>query len=208
MLPAHKVLSLGVINGRNIWKTDLNALLDWLEPLHARLGERLWIAPSCSLLHVPVDLAQEGKLDAELKSWLAYALQKLDELRVLAHALDEGRRSVEAELAANRADIELNAGPASTLSTPHSPGLDSAVHQTNFKNCIHVLDRGLEELLLLHQRIQGVVERIFTTILGRHQRVRPNRSFIRRSLRPETKWRPSKEKIKAQKAQKPAHAPA
>ncbi|MBE0595154.1 MAG: 5-methyltetrahydropteroyltriglutamate--homocysteine S-methyltransferase, partial [Gemmatimonadales bacterium] len=56
LMPEHKVLSLGVINGRNIWKTDLGAALDWLEPLAGRLGDRLWIAPSCSLLHVPVDL--------------------------------------------------------------------------------------------------------------------------------------------------------
>jgi 5-methyltetrahydropteroyltriglutamate--homocysteine methyltransferase len=91
LLPAHKVLSLGVINGRNIWKTDLNAVLDWVEPLAERLGERLWIAPSCSLLHVPVDLNSEQKLDADIKSWLAYALQKLDELRVLGKALRHGR---------------------------------------------------------------------------------------------------------------------
>jgi 5-methyltetrahydropteroyltriglutamate--homocysteine methyltransferase len=65
------VLSLGVINGRNIWKTDLNAVLDWVEPLAERLGDRLWIAPSCSLLHVPVDLNSEQKLDADIKSWLA-----------------------------------------------------------------------------------------------------------------------------------------
>jgi len=105
LLPAHKVLSLGVINGRNIWKTDLNATLDWLEPLAERLGSRLWIAPSCSLLHVPVDLEQEVKLDAEIKSWLAYALQKLDELKVLAAALQHGRASVKAELDANQAAI-------------------------------------------------------------------------------------------------------
>ena len=105
LLPAHKVLSLGVINGRNIWKTDLTAVLDWIEPLAERLGERLWIAPSCSLLHVPVDLDSERKLDAEVKSWLAFALQKLDELRVLGKALREGRASVQAELAANAAAI-------------------------------------------------------------------------------------------------------
>ena len=103
-------------------------------------------------------------------------------------------------LFANRADIELNGGPVSKASgvqppTPASPGF-----QTNFKNCIHVLNRGLEELLLLHQRIQGVVQRIFSTILRRHQRVRPNRSFIRRSFRPETKWRSSNEKKQAQAA--------
>ena len=106
MLPPHKVLSLGVINGRNIWKTDLDAVLDWLEPLAERLGERLWIAPSCSLLHVPVDLASEKSLDADVKSWLAFALQKLDELQVLAGALRQGRLSVREALEANRAAIQ------------------------------------------------------------------------------------------------------
>jgi 5-methyltetrahydropteroyltriglutamate--homocysteine methyltransferase len=106
MLPSHKVLSLGVINGRNIWKTDLNRLLDWLEPLRDRLGDRLWIAPSCSLLHVPVDLASEKKLDAQVKSWLAYALQKLDELQVLAIALNKGRESARDALAANQSAVE------------------------------------------------------------------------------------------------------
>ena len=110
LLPTHKVLSLGVINGRNIWKTDLTAVLDWIEPLAERLGERLWIAPSCSLLHVPVDLDSEQKLDAEVKSWLAFALQKLDELRVLGRALREGRAAVRADLAANAAAIAARRG--------------------------------------------------------------------------------------------------
>ncbi len=105
LLPAHKVLSLGVINGRNIWKTDLVAVLDWLEPLAQRLGDRLWIAPSCSLLHVPVDLESERQLDAEVKSWLAFALQKLEELRVLGRALREGRGAVATELRANQAAL-------------------------------------------------------------------------------------------------------
>ena len=100
-LPQDRVLSLGVINGRNIWKTDLNAVLDWLEPVAQRLGERLWIAPSCSLLHVPVDLDNEQKLDTEMRSWLAYALQKLGELKLLATALNHGRDAVKTELAAN-----------------------------------------------------------------------------------------------------------
>ena len=104
--PADKVLSLGVINGRNIWKTDLNAVLDSLEPIAKQLGERLWLAPSCSLLHVPVDLDNEQKLDAEIKSWLAFAKQKLGELRVLGKALNQGRDAVKAELEANRVAIE------------------------------------------------------------------------------------------------------
>lgn len=127
LLPSHKVLSLGVVNGRNIWKTDLNATLDWLEPLAERLGERLWIAPSCSLLHVPVDLASEQKLDPELKSWLAFALQKLDELRVLATALNEGRAAVLDALSANQAAL------AARRSSPrvHNPKVQAAVARIN-----------------------------------------------------------------------------
>src|SRR5690606_2750728 len=101
-LPAQRVLSLGVISGRNIWKTDLSATLDWLEPVHALLKERLWIAPSCSLLHVPVDLASEEELDGEIRSWLAFALQKLEELRIVAGALNHGRDSVTEALARNQ----------------------------------------------------------------------------------------------------------
>lgn len=102
-LPTDRVLSLGVINGRNVWKTDLNGLLDWLEPVAKQLGDRLWIAPSCSLLHVPVDLESETKLDSEIKSWLAFAKQKLEEVRVIKVALKGGRGAVRSELAANQA---------------------------------------------------------------------------------------------------------
>ena len=105
-LPKDRVVSLGVINGRNIWKTDLGATLSWLEPVAQQLGDRLWIAPSCSLLHVPVDLGREDKLDPEVKSWLAFALQKLDELKVLAAALKGGRATVKDALAANQAAVE------------------------------------------------------------------------------------------------------
>ena len=104
-LGADKVLSVGVINGRNIWKTDLTAVLDWIEPIAAKLGDRLWIAPSCSLLHVPVDLESEEKLDSEVKAWLAFALQKLEELQLLGKALRDGRDAVKAELAENLAAL-------------------------------------------------------------------------------------------------------
>lgn len=106
MLPSHKVLSIGVVNGRNIWKTDLTATLDWLEPLAQRLGERLWIAPSCSLLHVPVDLDSEHQLDDEIQSWLAFAKQKLEELHILSVALNHGREAVKEQLATNHAALE------------------------------------------------------------------------------------------------------
>jgi 5-methyltetrahydropteroyltriglutamate--homocysteine methyltransferase len=88
-LPAYKVLSLGVVNGRNVWRCDLQNALTTLRHAHERLGDRLWVAPSCSLLHSPVDLGREDQLDAELKSWLAFAVQKCEEVAVLAQAVSE-----------------------------------------------------------------------------------------------------------------------
>lgn len=86
--PEKRILSAGIIDGRNIWRTDLDAALVQLTPLQLALGDRLWIAPSCSLLHVPVDLSNEAALDDELKSWLAFASQKLDEIVALKRALN------------------------------------------------------------------------------------------------------------------------
>lgn len=131
-LPDTTVLSLGVINGRNIWKTDLEAALDWLEPLAAQLGERLWLAPSCSLLHVPVDLASETAIDAEVHDWLAFAVQKLDELRVLGRALNEGRHAVADELAANRASLQARR-------------LSARVHNPSVKAAVEAIKPGLGE---------------------------------------------------------------
>lgn len=122
-LPSDRVLSLGVVNGRNIWKTDLNAVLDWLEPVHRRLGDRLWLAPSCSLLHVPVDLENETRLDPEVKSWLAFAVQKLEEIRVLATALEQGRTAVRKPLDANRKAVEARRSSTRV----HDPELDAKV---------------------------------------------------------------------------------
>lgn len=130
MLPDDRVLSLGVIDGRNIWKTDLHAVLDWLEPLAQLLGDRLWLAPSCSLLHVPVDLESEQKLAPEIQSWLAFAKQKLEELRVLQLALTQGRRAVEAELTSNRAAIEARRQ-------------SSRVHDRAVKDAVAKIDSGL-----------------------------------------------------------------
>jgi len=103
-LPAYKVLSLGVVNGRNVWRCDLEKALATLQHAHEKLGDRLWVAPSCSLLHSPVDLGREDKLDAELKSWLAFAVQKCEEVALLAQAVDQPEApAVLAALAENRA---------------------------------------------------------------------------------------------------------
>ncbi|MES2149649.1 MAG: 5-methyltetrahydropteroyltriglutamate--homocysteine S-methyltransferase [Pseudomonadota bacterium] len=83
-----KVLSVGIVDGRNIWRTDLDAARSVLEPLRDKRAGQLWIAPSCSLLHVPFSLAGEDELDPELASWLAFATEKLGELATLKAALD------------------------------------------------------------------------------------------------------------------------
>lgn len=97
-LPADWVLSAGAIDGRNIWRADLRAALAGLRPLHDALAERLWIAPSCSLLHVPVSVRGESKLDPEVRPWLAFGDEKVDELRVLGKALADGEGAVRVEL--------------------------------------------------------------------------------------------------------------
>ncbi|MDA8129327.1 MAG: 5-methyltetrahydropteroyltriglutamate--homocysteine S-methyltransferase [Betaproteobacteria bacterium] len=100
-LPATKVLSAGVIDGRNIWKTDLDAVFGRFEGLHLRLADRLWLAPSCSLLHVPVSLAGETGLDPELQNWLAFADEKIAALATLKTAFNAGRQTAAAALSDN-----------------------------------------------------------------------------------------------------------
>lgn len=95
---ANKTLSLGVIDGRNIWRADLSNKLDMLTHAHTVLGNRLWIAPSCSLLHCPVDLTQETQLDQEIRNWLAFSVQKLAEVTILGQGLNAGRASIQSSL--------------------------------------------------------------------------------------------------------------
>jgi 5-methyltetrahydropteroyltriglutamate--homocysteine methyltransferase len=94
ILPPQTILSLGVTSGRNIWKADLACLLDWIEPIVNRYPERIWIAPSCSLLHVPVDVDSETQIPNTVVDWLAFAKQKLEEIYLLGIALNKGRDSI------------------------------------------------------------------------------------------------------------------
>ena len=106
-IPPGLMLSLGVVDGRNVWRTDFDGVLALVEPAVRRLGsDRILIAPSCSLLHSPVDLALELHLRGDLKEWLAFAKQKLEEVVLITHAIDEGRGAVQEALAANQAVME------------------------------------------------------------------------------------------------------
>lgn len=98
-LPRDRWLSLGVVDGRNVWRTDLRGALGQLRAAEAAgFGRRLMVAPSCSLLHVPHSLAMETTLDPALKRRLAFANEKLAEVAALARALDEGEKAVAAAL--------------------------------------------------------------------------------------------------------------
>src|SRR5450759_492204 len=97
------LLSLGVIDGRNIWRSDLERARYTIRKAADRIGlDRLQIAPSCSLMHIPVDLDGEGQLEPELRSWLAFAKQKLNELTLLARAAVEDAPETTEQLADNR----------------------------------------------------------------------------------------------------------
>ncbi len=99
VLPPSMILAAGVIDGRNIWLNDLKASLQLLERAVAVLGsDRVWVCPSCSLLHVPYDLDIEQHLDFSMRSWMSFAKKKLDELAILTLALNDGRLAIAAEL--------------------------------------------------------------------------------------------------------------
>ena len=102
-LPRERELSVGIVDGRNIWRSDLDAALATLRQVRELRGGRLWMAASCSLLHVPFSLRHDQALDTELRSWLAGAIEKLDELRVLKRALWNDEGDVTHTLAESRA---------------------------------------------------------------------------------------------------------
>ncbi len=95
-LPQGWVLSAGVVNGRNVWRTDLSAQLEKLSPVKEKLGDNLWVGSSCSLLHSPVDLDLEPALSEEVRSWFAFAKQKVSEVALLGKALDGDQDAIQA----------------------------------------------------------------------------------------------------------------
>ena len=121
-LPDQVILSAGVVDGRNVWVTDLKRTLDCLQRIESRLGtERLIVAPSCSMIHVPIDLDLEERLDAEVREWLAFATQKLDEIVTLTRCLGDDSGAVAELLEKNRARLE-------------SRGTSSRVHRQEVKD--------------------------------------------------------------------------
>lgn len=103
-IPSDKILSLGLVDGRNIWKNDISKSLGFVEKAVAKLGsDNVFVAGSSSLLHTPVDLNSETVLDEKIKSWLSFATQKLDEIALIAKGANEGREAIAQELQASDA---------------------------------------------------------------------------------------------------------
>lgn len=104
--PKEKILSAGVVDGRNIWICDFEKTTALLEELKNIVGsDNLLIAASCSLLHTPLDLASENKLDPQIRSWLAFAKQKLSEISLLTQAINNGTSIISKELDINKKAI-------------------------------------------------------------------------------------------------------
>ncbi|MFI9230247.1 5-methyltetrahydropteroyltriglutamate--homocysteine S-methyltransferase [Streptomyces rimosus] len=116
-LPGKRLVA-GVVNGRNIWINDYEKSLATLGTLLG-LADRVDVAASCSLLHVPLDAAVERDIDPQILRWLAFAKQKTAEIATLARGLAQGTHTIAAELAANRADLASRAGSAIT----HDPAV-------------------------------------------------------------------------------------
>jgi 5-methyltetrahydropteroyltriglutamate--homocysteine methyltransferase len=109
--PKDKYFSAGIVDGHNVWINNMEKTVEKLEQVKKAVGEeKLIVAPSCSLLHVPPDLDDENKLDPEIKQWLAFAKQKISEVTLLARALKEGKDAIRTEYSANVQAIKNRAG--------------------------------------------------------------------------------------------------
>lgn len=105
-----QTLSAGVVDGRNIWKTNLKKAIETVETVVQKLGkDRVIVAPSSSLLHTPHTLESEKKLDAEVKDWFSFAVEKAHELAVIAKAINEGPAAVRDVLEANAKSVQARA---------------------------------------------------------------------------------------------------
>lgn len=125
--PKEKVLSLGVINGRNIWKADSNQVFETLQKVQEARGENVWVSSSCSLLHSPVDLDAEVQLETEIKNWLSFAKQKTQEVALLAKGLQQGSAAIADALSQNSAAIQ---------SRKNSPRIHNSQVQQRIRNLV------------------------------------------------------------------------
>ncbi len=110
VLPPRTIVSLGIVDGRNIWKNDFAASLKVIDQVVAKLGrDRVWLAPSCSLQHSPVSLRHETKLEPAIKDWMSFAEEKLTEVTSLARLAVSATRETDAAWIANQHSLATKA---------------------------------------------------------------------------------------------------
>jgi 5-methyltetrahydropteroyltriglutamate--homocysteine methyltransferase len=114
-LGSQQVLSAGVVDGRNIWKTNFKHAIEIVEKAVQKLGnDRVIVASSSSLLHTPHTLASEKKLDPEVADWFSFAVEKAQEIAIIAKAVTEGPASVREALEANAKSMQARASSSRT----------------------------------------------------------------------------------------------
>ncbi|WP_340607955.1 5-methyltetrahydropteroyltriglutamate--homocysteine S-methyltransferase [Xenorhabdus bharatensis] len=134
-LPETFLLSLGVVNGRNVWRADLSAKYALVEPLLSKRD--IWVGTSCSLLHSPIDLNDETGLDEEVQSWFAFALQKCAELSLLSQALNAPQGSRQSELDDYSAPIRARRSSARVNNPAVAERLDKIQPQDSERNQVY-----------------------------------------------------------------------
>ena len=166
--PRSKILSVGIVNGRNIWKNDLTKNLEALDALKAKFSDNLWIASSCSLLHTPVDLDNEAKLNPEIKNWLAFAKQKIAEISILGKGVNNGASAIKEILLGNKKSVQ------SRLTSP-------LIHDAKVQQRIKALDTDIAKRSNhFQQRIKAQVAKLNlplfpTTTIGSFPQTSPIR---------------------------------
>ncbi|MBL1244353.1 MAG: 5-methyltetrahydropteroyltriglutamate--homocysteine S-methyltransferase [Sulfurimonas sp.] len=156
-----KVLLAGVVDGRNIWKNDFQTTASLVKNITTLLPkERVILSTSCSLLHTPFSLKYEEKMDSEIKEWLAYGVEKLSELSLLAQLTLEGEASLSEE---QKRELELNKRASESRKT------STLIHDKNLQKKVEeitktVRDGTYEERIKIQKRQLGYADLATTTI--------------------------------------------
>ncbi len=190
IIKSNKQLIAGVVDGRNIWKNDLlqsNVLLEKIASVVPK--EKIIISSSCSLLHVPFTLKYEETMDKEIKNWLSYAVEKLDEITLLSKLFFEGKENLsEVEQIALDANIEANKSRKNSTRI-HDDAVKNRVE--NFKKLER--DGAYEERIKKQKELLGY-EDLATTTIGSF----PQTPEIRKARRDFKKSELSEEEYTAQ----------
>ncbi|MGD9719248.1 MAG: 5-methyltetrahydropteroyltriglutamate--homocysteine S-methyltransferase [Sulfurimonadaceae bacterium] len=157
-----KTLVAGVVDGRNIWKNDIENTVALLGKIASVVpSERVYVSSSCSLLHTPFTLKYEEKMDSELKNWLSYAVEKLDEIALVSQIFHEGKESL------NSYELELlHANKAAQLSRKTSARIHDKAVQERVQNLKVFAREGTFEERIKIQREVLAYEDLATTTIG------------------------------------------